>query len=140
MEKNKLLVVYNTCGFSGREPVDWYIDCIKNMDDTVYKFLQCLYTVFMRKSIRCLICYHVERRYTYINMRRKDIGNVLNVHISKRVQVMKMKHYQNATYLQEQNIRIRTEIDVNDDSLSFINFYVSHWVVEGIGCEWEGLG
>ena len=31
MEKNKLLVVYNTCGFSGREPVDWYIDCIKNI-------------------------------------------------------------------------------------------------------------
>jgi len=31
MEKNKLLVVYNTCGFSGREPVDWYIDCIQNL-------------------------------------------------------------------------------------------------------------
>jgi len=31
MEKNKLLVVYNTCGFSGREPVDWYIDCIRNL-------------------------------------------------------------------------------------------------------------
>ena len=31
MEKNKLLVVYNTCGFSGREPVDWYIDCITNL-------------------------------------------------------------------------------------------------------------
>jgi len=31
MAKNKLLVVYNTCGFSGREPVDWYIDCIKNI-------------------------------------------------------------------------------------------------------------
>ena len=31
MAKNKLLVVYNTCGFSGREPVDWYLDCIKNI-------------------------------------------------------------------------------------------------------------
>ena len=31
MEKNKLLVVYNTCGFSGREHVDWYIDCIQNI-------------------------------------------------------------------------------------------------------------
>ena len=31
MAKNKLLVVYNTCGFLGREPVDWYIDCIKNI-------------------------------------------------------------------------------------------------------------
>ena len=29
--KNKLLVVYNTCGFSGREHVDWYIDCINNL-------------------------------------------------------------------------------------------------------------
>ena len=29
--KNKLLVVYNTCGFSGRENVDWYIDCINNL-------------------------------------------------------------------------------------------------------------
>jgi len=24
-------VVYNTCGFSGREHVDWYIDCINNL-------------------------------------------------------------------------------------------------------------
>ena len=31
MVKNKLLVVYNTCGFSGREHVDWYIDCINNI-------------------------------------------------------------------------------------------------------------
>ena len=31
--KNKLLVVYNTCGFSGREHVDWYIDCINNLLD-----------------------------------------------------------------------------------------------------------
>jgi len=31
MAKNKLLVVYNTCGFSGSEPVDWYIDCINNI-------------------------------------------------------------------------------------------------------------
>ena len=31
MAKNRLLVVYNTCGFSGREPVDWYIDCINNI-------------------------------------------------------------------------------------------------------------
>jgi hypothetical protein len=31
MGKNKLLVVYNTCGFSGREPVDWYTDCITNL-------------------------------------------------------------------------------------------------------------
>jgi len=31
MGKNKLLVVYNTCGFSGREHVDWYIDCIQNI-------------------------------------------------------------------------------------------------------------
>lgn len=29
--KNKLLVVYNTCGFSGREHVDWYIECINNI-------------------------------------------------------------------------------------------------------------
>ncbi len=29
--KNKLLVVYNTCGFSGREHVDWYIECIQNI-------------------------------------------------------------------------------------------------------------
>jgi hypothetical protein len=29
--KNKLLVVYNTCGFSGREHIDWYIDCIQNI-------------------------------------------------------------------------------------------------------------
>ena len=29
--KNKLLVVYNICGFSRREPVDWYIDCLKNI-------------------------------------------------------------------------------------------------------------
>ena len=29
--KNKMLVVYNTCGFSGRENVAWYIDCIKNI-------------------------------------------------------------------------------------------------------------
>ena len=29
--KNKLLVVYNTCGFSGREHVEWYIDCINNL-------------------------------------------------------------------------------------------------------------
>jgi hypothetical protein len=31
MARNKLLVVYNTCGFSGREHVDWYIDCIQNI-------------------------------------------------------------------------------------------------------------
>jgi len=31
MEKNKLLVVYNICGFSRREPVDWYIDCLNNI-------------------------------------------------------------------------------------------------------------
>jgi len=31
MAKNKLLVVYNTCGFSGREPVAWYVDCIENI-------------------------------------------------------------------------------------------------------------
>ena len=29
--KNKMLVVYNTCGFSGRENVEWYIDCINNI-------------------------------------------------------------------------------------------------------------
>ena len=29
--KNKMLVVYNTCGFSGRENVRWYIDCINNI-------------------------------------------------------------------------------------------------------------
>ena len=29
--KNKLLVVYNTCGFSGREHIEWYIDCINNL-------------------------------------------------------------------------------------------------------------
>ena len=31
MGKNKLLVVYNICGFSRREPVDWYIDCLNNI-------------------------------------------------------------------------------------------------------------
>ena len=31
MAKNKLLVVYNTCGFSGQEQVEWYIDCINNI-------------------------------------------------------------------------------------------------------------
>jgi glycosyltransferase involved in cell wall biosynthesis len=29
--KNKMLVVYNTCGFSGRESVDWYIKCINSI-------------------------------------------------------------------------------------------------------------
>jgi hypothetical protein len=29
--KNKILVVYNTCGFSGRESVEWYIDCVNNI-------------------------------------------------------------------------------------------------------------
>ena len=29
--KNKMLVVYNTCGFSGKENVEWYIDCINNI-------------------------------------------------------------------------------------------------------------
>ena len=29
--KNKMLVVYNTCGFSGRESVDWYIRCINSI-------------------------------------------------------------------------------------------------------------
>ena len=29
--KNKMLVVYNTCGFSGRESVDWYIKCIDSI-------------------------------------------------------------------------------------------------------------
>jgi len=31
MAKNKMLVVYNTCGFGGHENVDWYIDCINNI-------------------------------------------------------------------------------------------------------------
>lgn len=31
MARNKLLVVYNTCGFSGREHIDWYIGCIQNI-------------------------------------------------------------------------------------------------------------
>jgi len=29
--KNKMLVVYNTCGFSGRESVDWYVRCVENI-------------------------------------------------------------------------------------------------------------
>lgn len=29
--KNKILVVYNTCGFSGREKVSWYIKCINSI-------------------------------------------------------------------------------------------------------------
>jgi hypothetical protein len=29
--KNKILVVYNTCGFGRREHVEWYIDCINNI-------------------------------------------------------------------------------------------------------------
>ena len=29
--KNKMLVVYNTCGFSGRENTAWYINCINNI-------------------------------------------------------------------------------------------------------------
>ena len=31
MAKNKMLVVYNTCGFGRHENVDWYIDCINNI-------------------------------------------------------------------------------------------------------------
>jgi hypothetical protein len=31
MAKNKMLVVYNTCGFGRQENVEWYIDCIKNI-------------------------------------------------------------------------------------------------------------
>ena len=35
--KNKLLVVYNTCGFSGREHIEWYIDCINNLLDQEFE-------------------------------------------------------------------------------------------------------
>ena len=31
MVKNKMLVVYNTCGFGRSENVDWYIDCINSI-------------------------------------------------------------------------------------------------------------
>lgn len=31
MAKNKMLVVYNTCGFGRTENVDWYIDCINSI-------------------------------------------------------------------------------------------------------------
>ena len=31
MAKNKMLVVYNTCGFGRHENVEWYIDCINNI-------------------------------------------------------------------------------------------------------------
>ena len=31
MAKNRMLVVYNTCGFGRREHVEWYIDCINNI-------------------------------------------------------------------------------------------------------------
>ena len=31
MEKNKILVVYNTCGFGRSENVEWYIDCINSI-------------------------------------------------------------------------------------------------------------
>ena len=31
MAKNKMLVVYNTCGFGHNEKVDWYIDCLNNI-------------------------------------------------------------------------------------------------------------
>ena len=35
--KNKLLVVYNTCGFSGREHIEWYVDCINNLLDQEFE-------------------------------------------------------------------------------------------------------
>tara|TARA_R110002020_G_scaffold149972_3_gene326453 strand:+ start:8721 stop:9677 length:957 start_codon:yes stop_codon:yes gene_type:complete len=31
MAKNKMLVVYNTCGFGRQEKVEWYIDCLNNI-------------------------------------------------------------------------------------------------------------
>tara|TARA_R110002074_G_scaffold395159_2_gene583286 strand:- start:302 stop:1243 length:942 start_codon:yes stop_codon:yes gene_type:complete len=33
MAKNKMLVVYNTCGFGRQEKVEWYIDCLNNILD-----------------------------------------------------------------------------------------------------------